>query len=146
MKKLLIQLMQQWYSLSDLGVKEALIEVLIRRCFAGLDLIGECIPDATTILTFSHLLELNEIVQKIYYFAGLRLRDFERPSQGIRHGNEAGTMIDGTMLVLPAQPSDQPEIERGRATRTRAARGIRRNIRPRKATLGIIFARIAATE
>ena len=74
MKKLLIQLMQQWYSLSDLGVKEALIEVLIRRCFAGIDLIGECIPDATTILTFSHLLELNEIVQKIYYFFTLLTR------------------------------------------------------------------------
>ena len=55
-----IHLMQQWYSLSDPGMEEALIELPIMRRFAGIDLISDRIPDETTILTFRHLLEQNE--------------------------------------------------------------------------------------
>jgi IS5 family transposase len=50
-----IHLLQQWYSLSDPAMEEALIEVSTMRRFAGIDLISERIPDETTILTFRHL-------------------------------------------------------------------------------------------
>ena len=56
-----IHLMQQWYSLSDPGMEEALIEQPIMRRFAGIDLISDRIPDETTILTFWHLLEQNDL-------------------------------------------------------------------------------------
>ena len=59
------------------------------RCFVGIDLISDGIPDETTMLTFKHLLEQNELGEQIHCFAGLRLRDGERPSQGARHGHEA---------------------------------------------------------
>lgn len=36
-----IHLMQQWYSLSDPGLKEALNEVPTMRRFAGVDMISE---------------------------------------------------------------------------------------------------------
>jgi IS5 family transposase len=49
-----IHLMQLWYSLSDPGMEEALIEVHTMRRFAGIDLISDRIPDETTILTFRH--------------------------------------------------------------------------------------------
>ena len=68
-----IHQMQHWYSLSDPGMEEALIEVLTMRRFAGIDLISDRIPDETTILTFRQLLEQNELGEKIHCFAGLRL-------------------------------------------------------------------------
>jgi IS5 family transposase len=83
-------LMQQWDSLSDPGMEEALIEVPTMRRFAGIDLISDRIPDETTILTFRHLLEANELGEQIHCFAGLRLRDGESPSQGARDGHEVG--------------------------------------------------------
>ena len=46
-----IYLQQQWYSLSDPAMEEALIEVPSMRRFAGIDLISDRIPDETTILT-----------------------------------------------------------------------------------------------
>ena len=46
-----IHLLQQWYSLSDPAMEEALIEVPTMRRFAGIDLISDRIPDETTILT-----------------------------------------------------------------------------------------------
>lgn len=52
-----IHLMQQWYSLSDPAMEDALIEVATIRTFAGIDLISDRIPDETTILAFRHLLE-----------------------------------------------------------------------------------------
>jgi hypothetical protein len=75
--------------LSDPGMEEALIEIPTMRRFAGIDLISDRIPDETTILTFRHLLEENELGELIHCFAGFRLRDGEKPSQGARHGHEA---------------------------------------------------------
>ena len=46
-----IHLLQQWYSLSDPAMEEALIDVPSMGRFAGIDLISERIPDETTILT-----------------------------------------------------------------------------------------------
>ena len=43
-----IHLMQQWYSLSDPDMEEALIEVPTMGRFAGIDLISDRIPDETT--------------------------------------------------------------------------------------------------
>ena len=42
--------MQQWYSLSDPAMEDALIEVLTMRRFAGIELVRDRIPDETTIL------------------------------------------------------------------------------------------------
>ena len=51
-----IHLMQQWYSVSDPAMEDALIEVPTMRRFAGIDLVSERIPDEITILAFRHLL------------------------------------------------------------------------------------------
>ncbi|XVN55876.1 transposase [Cyanobium sp. BSA11S] len=52
-----IPLMQQWFSLSDPAMEDALIEVPTMRRFAGIDMLSDRIPDETTILAFRHLLE-----------------------------------------------------------------------------------------
>ena len=49
--------LQQWYSLSDPAMEEALIEVPTTTRSAGIELISDRIPDETTILSFRPLLE-----------------------------------------------------------------------------------------
>ena len=61
-----IHLLQQWYSLSDPAMEEALIEVPTMRSFAGIELISDRIPDETTILAFRHLLEKHDLGKKIH--------------------------------------------------------------------------------
>ena len=101
-----MQQMQQRSSLSNPGMEEELLEVpTMRRC-AGIDLIGNRIPDETTILTFRR-----------------------------------GRSSMAPRLLLPAQPSEQLESERGGATRARAAHRIRPCIRPRLKTRAISASR-----
>ena len=47
-----IHVLQQWFSLSDEGVEDALHDVQVYRAFAGIDLGATRIPDATTVLRF----------------------------------------------------------------------------------------------
>ena len=61
-----IHLLQQWYSLSDPAMEEALIEVPTMRRFSGIELISDRIPDETTILTFRHLLEKHGLGEQIF--------------------------------------------------------------------------------
>ena len=61
-----IHLLQQWYSLSDPVMEEALIEVPTMRRFAGIELISYRILDETTILTLRHLLEKHELGEQIF--------------------------------------------------------------------------------
>jgi IS5 family transposase len=60
-----IHLLQQWYSLSEPAMEEALIEVSTMRRFAGIDLMSDRIPDQTTILSFRHLLEKHGMGEQI---------------------------------------------------------------------------------
>ena len=54
---LLTHLFQQWYSLCDPAMEEALIKVHNMCHFAGIELICDNMPDKIMILTFRHLLE-----------------------------------------------------------------------------------------
>jgi IS5 family transposase len=70
-----IHLLQQWYSLSDPAMEEALIEVPTMRRFAGIELISDRIPDETTILTFRHLLEKHKLGEQIFETVKAHLSD-----------------------------------------------------------------------
>jgi IS5 family transposase len=61
-----LHLTQQWYSLSDPAMEDALIEVPTMQRFAGIDLISERIQDETTILAFRHLLERHNLGEQIF--------------------------------------------------------------------------------
>jgi IS5 family transposase len=52
-----IHFIQQWFSLSDPAMEEALYDVPLYREFAGLDGGMVRLPDESTILRFRHLLE-----------------------------------------------------------------------------------------
>ena len=57
---------QQWYSLCDRAMEEALIEVPTLRRFTGIELISDRVHDETTILTFRHLLEKHDLGEHIF--------------------------------------------------------------------------------
>ena len=69
-----IYLMQQWYSVSDPAMEDALIEVATIRRFAGIDLVSERILDETTILAFRHLLEKNNLGEQIFQVVKAHLK------------------------------------------------------------------------
>ncbi len=56
-----IHLLQQWYSLSDPAMEEALIEVPTMRPFAGIELINDRIPHEATFRTFRDLQPMLEM-------------------------------------------------------------------------------------
>ena len=55
-KMLRIYLLQQWFHLSGDGVEDAVFDSYAMRSFAGINLLREKVPDATTILKFRHLM------------------------------------------------------------------------------------------
>jgi IS5 family transposase len=83
-----IHLMQQWYDLSDPAMEDALIEVGTMRRFAGIALITDRIPDETTILSFRHLPEENDLGAQIFEPVKAHLK---ANGMAMKHG----TIIDG---------------------------------------------------
>ncbi|MET3443952.1 hypothetical protein ABIC94_004761 [Variovorax paradoxus] len=60
-----IHFLQQWFSLSDPAMEEALHNVPLYREFAGLDGAAVRLPDETTILRFRHLLEAHDLAARM---------------------------------------------------------------------------------
>ena len=93
-----IHLLQQWYSLSDPAMEEALIEVPTMRRFAGIELISDRIPDETTILSFRHLLEKHGLGEQIFDTVKALLAD-----RGVTM--RQGTIVDATLIAAPSSTS-----------------------------------------
>ena len=70
-----IHLLQQWFTLSDPLMEEMLIDTPCFRRFAGIDTMEGRIPDETTILNFSHLLEEHRIAEQILEGANQMLNE-----------------------------------------------------------------------
>ena len=95
-----IHLLQQWYSLSDPAMEEALIDVPTMRRFAGIELISDRIPDETTILAFRHLLEKHELGEQIFETAKAHLS-----AQGMTM--RQGTIVDATLIAAPSSTKNK---------------------------------------
>ena len=90
-----VHFMQQWFTLSDPAMEEALHDTPVLREFAGLDNWTSRLPDETTILRFRHLLEKHKlapqilvVINDLLHARGLMLR--------------AGTAIDATLIAAPS--------------------------------------------
>ena len=90
-----VHFLQQWFSLSDPAMEEALHDVPLYRDFTGLDGAAPRLPDETTILRFRHLLEAHDLaarmlatVNDLLQAKGLMLR--------------AGTAVDATLIAAPS--------------------------------------------
>jgi IS5 family transposase len=95
-----IHLLQQWYSLSDPAMEEALIELPTMRRFAGIDLISDRIPDETTILTFRHLLEKHGLGEQVFENVKPQLN-----ARGMTM--RQGTIVDATLIAAPSSTKNK---------------------------------------
>jgi len=95
-----IHLLQQWYSLSDPAMEEALIEVPTMRRFAGIELISDRIPDETTILAFRHLLEKHDLGEQIFETVKAHLS-----ARGMTM--RQGTIVDATLIAAPSSTKNK---------------------------------------
>jgi IS5 family transposase len=89
-----VHFMQQWFTLSDPAMEEALHDTPVLREFAGLDNWTSRLPDETTILRFRHLLEKHKLAPQILVVVNDLLR-----AKGLML--RAGTVVDATLIAAP---------------------------------------------
>jgi IS5 family transposase len=93
-RMLRIYFLQQWYTLADEALEDALYDSQALRTFAGIDLGMESVPDATTLLNFRHLLEEKDLTKAILTEINAHL--------GERHLlMREGTIVDATIIAAP---------------------------------------------
>ena len=90
-----VHFMQQWFTLSDPAMEEALHDVPLLREFAGLDNWSTRLPDESTILRFRHLLDKHKLAEQILLTVNELLR-----GKGLLL--KAGTAVDATLIAAPS--------------------------------------------
>src|SRR5690606_13795403 len=90
-----IHFMQQWFSLSDPAMEEALYDIASMRRFAGLSLARGSVPDETTILNFRHLLEKHRLAEQLLAQVNTLLSE-----RGLLL--RQGTIVDATIISAPS--------------------------------------------
>ena len=100
-KMLRVYFLQQWYSLADEALEDALYDSQALRAFVGIDLGGgEAVPDATTLLHFRHLLERHELTRAIFAQVNELLSE-----RGILL--REGTLVDATIIAAPSSTKNK---------------------------------------
>jgi IS5 family transposase len=90
-----IHFLQQWFSLSDLAMEEALFDVPLFREFAQLPEGMVRLPDESTILGFCHLLEKHGLAAQMFAAVNATLG---AKGQML----ETGSVIDATLIAAPS--------------------------------------------
>ena len=93
-------LMQNWFTLSDEGVEDAIYDSYAMRKFLGINFSEEQVPDATTLLKFRHIIEKHKIGEQIFADVNARL---ERAGL-MMHG---GTIVDATIIAAPSSTKNE---------------------------------------
>ena len=94
-RMLRVYFIQQWYSLSDEAVEDAIYDSQAVRAFVGVDLARETAPDATTLLKFRRLLEKNALTQRMFVAINATLTE-----KGLLM--RSGTIVDATIINAPS--------------------------------------------
>ena len=94
-----IHFMQQWFTLSDPAMEEALHDIALFREFAGLGWDSR-LPDESTILRFRHLLEKHKLAEQI-----LALVNDLLIGKGLLL--KAGTVVDATLIAAPSSTKNK---------------------------------------
>lgn len=90
-----IHFLQNWFSLSDPAMEEALYDTPMFREFAGLDMGEDHLPDESTILRFRHLLEAHHLSVQILATVNATLT-----AKGLLL--KQGTVVDATLIAAPS--------------------------------------------
>jgi len=99
-RMLRIHFLQHWFNLSDPAVEEALYDSRAMRNFAGIDLGKEPAPDETTICKFRHLLEANNLGERLFVLIGRYLSE-----NGMKVSR--GTIVDATIINAPSSTKNR---------------------------------------
>ena len=93
-RMLRIYFLQQWYTLADEALEDALYDSQALRTFAGIDLSVEAVPDATTLLGFRHLLDKHALGSAILQEVNAHLSERQLLMR-------EGTIVDATIIAAP---------------------------------------------
>jgi transposase, IS5 family len=107
-----IHFMQQWFTLSDPAMEEALHDVPLFREFAGVEGWDERLPDESTILRFRHVLEKHKLAAQI-----LQTINDLLSHKGLLL--KSGTVVDATLIAAPSSTKNaagerDPEMKQSR--------------------------------
>lgn len=95
-----IYFLQQWYNLSDPGAEEAIYDRISFQKFLGIDLLGQTVPDETTILNFRHFLEEHKLTEQLFKLTG---RVLEERGYILKKG----TIVDATIIAAPSSTKNE---------------------------------------
>ena len=87
--------LQQWYTLADEALEDALYDSQAMREFIGIGLGRENVPDATTLLKFRRLLEQHDLTAAILAEVNAHLGE-----RGLLM--RQGTVVDATIIAAPS--------------------------------------------
>ena len=93
-------LMQDWFSLSDEGIEDAIYDSYAMRQFMHIDFLTEQVPDATTLLKFRHLIEDNKLGKKLFDDVNSRLEKAGLIMRG-------GSIVDATIIDAPSSTKNR---------------------------------------
>ena len=93
-RMLRIYFLQQWYTLADEALEDALYDSQALRNFAGINLSVESVPEATTLLGLRHLLEAHDLSKGILQQINGHLRARQLLVK-------EGTLVDATIIAAP---------------------------------------------
>ena len=115
-----IHFMQQWFTLSDPAMEEALHDVPLFRDFAGLGGWDDRLPDESTILRFRHVLEKHKLAERILATVNLLLG-----AKGLML--RSGTVVDATLISAPSSTKNasgerDPEMVSGASAQPRTSK------------------------
>jgi transposase, IS5 family len=99
-RMLRVYFLQQWYGLADEALEDALYDSQALRGFARIDLGGDGVPDATTLLNFRHLLETNDLCKGLFDAVNA---DLARRGLLLREG----TLVDATLVAAPSSTKNR---------------------------------------
>lgn len=95
-----IHFLQQWFSLSDPAMEEALYDVPLYRQFAGLDLGSRGVSDESTLLRFRHLPEEHKLAARMLLVINTTLA-----AQGVML--KTGSVVDATLIDAPSSTKNR---------------------------------------
>ena len=99
-RMLRIHFMQHWFNLPDPGMEEALYDIAVLREFANIDLGREPAPDETTICKFRHILEENDLGERLFHLVNEYLTE-----NGLFVSK--GTIVDATLIEAPTSTKNK---------------------------------------
>ena len=109
-----IYCLQQWFGLSDPAAEEAIYDRNSFQRFLSLDIVGENVPEETTILNFRHGLETHRLTEAIFAEIGTHLAQ-----KGLTM--KTGTIVDAPLIAAPSSTKNAVKKRDQQMSSTRKA-------------------------